>query len=290
MGAPGLPEGAVAPMLTCADPSYRASACTPQAQLAAIGVLPGPCRGAWGVRAPPPPSSSSKLGAPPASHAAWMEGFILQALLQKLKQVSQQTAMSALSRAAAAPAATAAAAAAHRGLRTVAAAAAGGGLSAAATQHAAPMLQQRHVSMHAAAAGPQPQMPMAAAHQPLSPVAPRQLTPAPRSSRFPQQQQQQQRSVSTAAAAAAHTAADQEEPVALGCLLEFERGGGYQLARAVKPLAQGWQVETLRCACCLRAACALAPQPALRCAARSCWRVCDATAPEHPEPCRHHCP
>lgn len=51
-----------------------------------------------------------------------------------------------------------------------------------------------------------------------------------------------------AAAAAQPAAAAAEEPLGVGSLLEFERNKAYQLGRAIKQTAQGWQVEVPRCA------------------------------------------
>lgn len=83
-----------------------------------------------------------------------------------------------------------------------------------------------------------------------------------------QRQYPQQRQLSRQyATAAAQLAAEdgEEEEVAVGSILEFERGREYHIGRAIKPLAgaQGWQVEAARCAGCVSRPAALlqVPQP-----------------------------
>lgn len=57
-----------------------------------------------------------------------------------------------------------------------------------------------------------------------------------------------QRGIATAAlAAVAASGSDAGEgPLGVGSLLEFERDKSYLLGRAIKQLAQGWQVEVPR--------------------------------------------
>lgn len=67
----------------------------------------------------------------------------------------------------------------------------------------------------------------------------------------PHAAQQRRRYVAAAAAGAqAQAAADADydgsDPPGVGSLLEFERGQDYLVGRAIKQLAQGWQVEASR--------------------------------------------
>ncbi|KAL4425691.1 hypothetical protein ABPG75_009707 [Micractinium tetrahymenae] len=198
-----------------------------------------------------------------------MDSLALQALVSKLSAMAATGARVAAGASAAGPAALAVAAAsggAQRGLRT--AAAVGSVLAGqhhAAQQHtraqqqrplqaaspaaasylsAAPLPQPRQVTNLAAAAAAPPPAHVAAAAQLTSGVRRSGLSSAaaPHAS-----QQQQRRRYAGAAAAPAQTAVDVEydgsDPVGVGSLLEFERGQGYLVGRAIKQLAQGWQVE-----------------------------------------------
>jgi hypothetical protein len=210
-----------------------------------------------------------------------MDVLLLQTLLTKLKQVSQSTAMATaavgLSRAAAGagtapPAAAAAGGAAHRGLRAVAAAASSSspGVPGAWSAHwqqpqSHPQQQQQRGVLSPLAApwhaggslGRRPAAPPSAAARSWSEAAVglQHLAPGSvgRRPQHPQQRQHRQLSRQYATAAAQLAAEDAEEEVAVGSIIEFERGREYHIGRAIKPLAgaQGWQVEAARCAGCV---------------------------------------
>ena len=84
----------------------------------------------------------------------------------------------------------------------------------------------------------------------LQHLAPGSVGRRPRYLQQRQYPQQRQLSRQYATAAAQLAAEDgEEEEVAVGSILEFERGREYHIGRAIKPLAgaQGWQVEAARC-------------------------------------------